>query len=108
MQTEDLIPVSEFCSCHHIEFTFIRTLHDSGLIGMTVREGAAFLSTDELPILEKFIRWHYELSINQEGIEAISHLLSRVDELREEIRTLRNKLRRYESGEPHAFIEADL
>jgi chaperone modulatory protein CbpM len=108
MQTEDLIPASEFCSCHHIEFTFVRTLHDSGLIGMTVREGAAFLSSEELPLLEKFVRWHYELSINQEGIEAISHLLSRVDDLQEEVRSLRNKLRRYETGEPHAFIESDL
>jgi chaperone modulatory protein CbpM len=108
MQTEDLIPVSEFCSCHQIEFTFVRTLHDSGLIGMTVREGTAFLSSEELPLLEKFVRWHYELSINQEGIEAISHLLSKVDVLHEEIRTLRNKLGRFERGESHAFIESDL
>jgi chaperone modulatory protein CbpM len=108
MQTEDLIPVSELCTCHHIEFTFVRTLHDSGLIGMTVREGTAFLSVEELPLLEKFIRWHYELAINPEGIEAISHLLSRVEGLQEEISSLRNKLRRYETGEPHAFVESDL
>lgn len=97
MQTEDLIPADEFCACHHIELSFIRALHESGLIGITTREGTAYLPAGELRELEKFIRWHYELAINPEGIEAIAHLLLRVDQLQEENRALRNKLRSFEA-----------
>jgi chaperone modulatory protein CbpM len=100
MQSEEWVPANEFCTWHRVEFSFIRNLHDSGLIGMTMRDGAAFLPSSELGDLEKFIRWHYDLSINPEGIEAIAHILERVQNLQEENRALRNRLRRYESGAP--------
>jgi chaperone modulatory protein CbpM len=104
----DLVPAGEFCTYHHIEFSFIRVLHESGLIGMFNKEGAPFLSSEDLPDLEKFVRWHYELAINPEGIEALSHLLMRVDGLQQEIRSLRNKLQRYEGGSGnHDFSEVD-
>jgi chaperone modulatory protein CbpM len=99
MQTEDLIPAGEFCTYHHIELSFVNTLHDSGLIGTTIRDGKLFLSAGELPYLEKFVRWHYDLSINPEGIEAIAHLLERLDGLLEENRALRNKIQRYDYGQ---------
>lgn len=98
MSSEELIPAREFCTFHHVELSFIHSLHDSGLIGMTIQDGAVFLPSAELPALEKFVRWHYELSINPEGIEALSHVLGRVERLLEENRTLRNRLRRFESG----------
>jgi len=100
MQQGELIPAGVFCEYHHVELSFIRNLHDSGLIGLTLLDGAAFLTTGELAELEKFVRWHYELSINPEGIEAIAHLLGRVNRLQEENQSLRNKLLRYESGRP--------
>jgi len=46
--------------------------------------------------LEKFIRFHYEMDINIEGIETISHLLQRVNELQQEIVALKNKVGLYE------------
>lgn len=98
MSSEELIPANEFCTFYHVELSFIQTLHNSGLIGMTIRDGAVFLPANELPAVEKFVRWHYELSINPEGIEALSHLLHRVEGLLEENRNLRNRLRRYERG----------
>lgn len=96
MSSQELIPANDFCTFHHVELSFIHTLHESGLIGMTIRDGAVFLVADELPAVEKFVRWHYELSINPEGIEALTHLLHRVDRLLEENRNLRNRLQRYE------------
>lgn len=105
---EDLIPAGEFCTWHHIEFSFIRVLHESGLIGMINKEGAPFLSSNDLPDLEKFVRWHYELAINPEGIEALSHLLTRFNGLQEEVRYLRNKLQRFEGGPGnHAYADVD-
>ncbi len=96
MQSAELIAAGEFCAYHHVELSFIKGLHDSGLIGMIIRDGTILLPADELPVLEKFVRWHYELAINFEGIEAIAHLLQRVDGLREENRMLRNRLRGFE------------
>lgn len=99
MNAVEYIAVGEFCAFHHVELSFIKGLQESGLIGVTVRDGAILLSTDELPALEKFARWHYELAVNFEGIEAMAHLLDRMDNLREENRVLRNRLRCYENKE---------
>ena len=100
MSSEELISVREFCMVHHIELSFIRHLHDAGLIGMTVLDDSFFLTAGELPVLEKFVRWHYDLEINSEGIEALSHVLQRMERLLHENRALRNRLRRYEQGAP--------
>jgi chaperone modulatory protein CbpM len=92
MHPEDFIPAGDFCAFHHVELSFVRGLHDSGLIGMIVQDGAVLLPAEELPVLEKFVRWHYELAINSEGIEALSHLLGRMEALQDENRRLRNRL----------------
>jgi chaperone modulatory protein CbpM len=97
MHSADFIVAGEFCAFHHVELSFIRGLHESGLIGMTIRDGAILLPTEELPVLEKFVRWHYELAINFEGIEALAHLLQRMDDLQEQNRILRNRLRSFEA-----------
>ena len=49
--------------------------------------------------LEKFIRLYYELDINLEGIETITHLLQRINSLQDEIIILKNRLRLYEINE---------
>jgi len=100
MQPEELIPAGEFCAFHHVELSFIQNLHESGLIRMTIRDGVVFLPADDLPALEKFARWFYELDINPEGIEALSHVLARMQRLAEENRVLRNRLQRYTSSGP--------
>ena len=97
MSSEELISAREFCIYHQVELSFIQSLHQSGLIGMTIRDGVVFLPAEELPALEKFVRWHYELSINPEGIEALSHMLQRVQNLLQENLELRNRLHRYET-----------
>jgi chaperone modulatory protein CbpM len=91
------IAAGEFCAFHQVELSFIKGLHQSGLIGMTIRDGAVLLPAEELPVIEKFVRWHYELAINFEGIEALAHLLDRVGGLQEENRMLRNRLQGFEA-----------
>jgi chaperone modulatory protein CbpM len=97
MYSADFIAAGEFCTFHHVELSFIKGLHESGLIGMTIRDGAILLPAEELPALEKFVRWHYDLAINFEGIEALAHLLQRMDGLQEENRILRNKIHSFEA-----------
>jgi hypothetical protein len=48
--------------------------------------------------LEKMVRLHHDLDINIAGIEAIAHLLERLEYLQDEMRTLKNRLRLYEEG----------
>lgn len=98
MDTEAMIPIHEFCIHHQIEQSFIYSLKDSGLIEIQIREEKSCLSLNQLPDLEKIIRL-YEMDINLEGIETITHLLKRISQQQEKIKMLTNRLRRFEDEE---------
>ena len=99
MQTEYLIAVDEFCTIHNIEMSFITSLKQTGLIDITTIKKTGFIDANQLERLEKFVRFYYELDINVEGIETITHLLHRISYMQEEIRMLRNRLRLYETND---------
>lgn len=99
MQQNELIPASEFCSSHNLEFSFIRSLQQYGLIEIMTIEEVNYIPAGDLPEAERVARLYSELGINIEGIDAIRHLLLRVENMQDEIRYLRNKLRIYEEGE---------
>jgi hypothetical protein len=99
MEPGYLISIDEFCSSHNIEFSFISSLNESGLIEITSVEKTGYLVADQLPQIEKFIRLYYELDINLEGIETVNYLLQRINFMQDEIRLLRNKLRLYENND---------
>ena len=87
--TAGLIATNDFCTYHHVEFTFIDSLNEAGLIEIRVIDQKSFIPESELQKLE-------QMDINLAGIEAITHLLQRVQNMHEEMRLLRNRLRRYE------------
>jgi chaperone modulatory protein CbpM len=99
MQTEYLIALDEFCANHNIEISFISSLQQTGLVEITTIKDTGFIDAGQLQQLEKFILFYYELDINLEGIETISHLLERINSLQDEITTLKNRLRLYEINE---------
>jgi len=99
MQTENLIDINELCINHKIEISFIISLQQNGLIEITTIKETEFIEVGQLQQLEKFIRLHYELDINIEGIETINHLLKRINLLQDEIVMLKNNLRLYEPYE---------
>jgi hypothetical protein len=96
MQHENLIPAEECCTHYKIDFSFVQTLDQYGFIHLVSVENIRFIDTDELQTLEKFIRLHYELDINMQGIEAINFLLERVRNMQDEIAYLKSKLNVYE------------
>ncbi len=96
MQTEYLIAVDKFCTKHNIEISFVSSLQQTGLIEITTIDGTSFINVEQLQQLEMFIRFYYEMDINLEGIETITHLLQRVNAMHDEITALRNKIRLYE------------
>jgi hypothetical protein len=99
MQTEYLIAVEEFCANHNIEISFINSLQQNGLIEITTVKETGFIDAGQLKQIEKFIHLFYELDINIEGIETITHLLHRIIAMQDEITALRNRLRLYENIE---------
>jgi chaperone modulatory protein CbpM len=98
MTTKGLIAANEFCTYHHVEYTFIRSLNEAGLVEIQVIDQTEYITETQLQKLEKMIRLHNELEINLAGIEAITHLLQRVEGIQEEMRVLRNRLGRYEDS----------
>ena len=98
MQTDNLIPASVFCESHNIELSFIRSLQESGLLEISTVQETRFIKTDQLQQLEKMVRLYYDMDINLEGIETITHLLQRISLLQQEIILLRNRLQFYEGN----------
>jgi uncharacterized Fe-S cluster-containing MiaB family protein len=93
---DQYISIIEFCDCHQLEYSFIHRLTEHGLIQTVVIEENEYIEQEQVRELERIVRLHYDLEINFEGIEAINHLLGRVSLLKNEVRLLQNRLRRYE------------
>lgn len=93
---EKYISITEICSWHQIEEHFIYSLNEVGLVEIIKLEDQEVLTAEQIRELEKMIRMHYELDINVEGIDAVYNLLNQVNRLQDEVRLLKNKLRKYE------------
>jgi len=96
MEKENLIGLDIFCASHKIEFSFVNSLRHMGMIEIEVVQEKEFIKQNQLDQLEKIIRLHHELEINLQGIESITHILLRMEELMDENIKLKNKLRIYE------------
>lgn len=96
MQTQHLISADEFCTHYTVEYSFINSLQQFGLIEIETIEDNSFINPDKLLDLEKFVRLHYDLDINIEGIEAITYLLQKMNSLQQEVNALKSRLSLYE------------
>jgi len=96
MAPDELISAAQFCEHHNIEFSFIQALSEFGLIEVVSFENKPFIPVIHLKNTEQMVRLHYNLDINLEGIDAISHLLQKVVTLQKEIVSLQNRLGFYE------------
>ncbi len=94
-----LISTDDFCNNYQVEYSFIHSLQEHGLIEITTVNEQRFIDEDHLRRIERLVRLHYELDINVEGIEVISYLLKRIKNMQAEIIQLKNKLSVYEDGE---------
>lgn len=92
MNRKELITIESFCEYHRIEVSFIRSLEESGLITVSRSGKTTFIHFDEMPRVEKFVRMHYDLNINVEGLETIDYLLQKMEMMQKELNRLRNRL----------------
>ena len=94
-----MIVLDEFCASYHVEISFVRSLEEHGLIETIIVNETPCVSGNELSKLEQIMRLHQELNINTEGIDAISNLLKRIENMQNEINELKNKLDFYEGNQ---------
>jgi hypothetical protein len=99
MQKEDMITTEEFCSNHHVEISFIQELESYGLAETIVIEDTSYVPVSSIGRIEKIIRMYFDLGINMEGIDAISHLLQKLESMHEEIGILKKRLDFYKEEE---------
>jgi hypothetical protein len=99
MDKEEMIAADLFCASHNIEVSFLHSLCNSGLLEVTTIENTVFISNEHLPDLERLVRWHYDMDINLEGLETISHLLHRIKGMQQEMQNLKSRLGLYEKIE---------
>ena len=94
---EHLIPTQTLCSHYDIEISFVDALGKMGLIEIKIIEQTQFIPQEQISVLEKIIRLHYELNVNLEGIDVVLNLLEKERMLRNEVIALKNRLRLYEN-----------
>ncbi|HWK59469.1 MAG TPA: chaperone modulator CbpM [Parapedobacter sp.] len=95
MEKEKRIAVEQCCSYYSIELSFVQQLDEHGLIELNRSGKETFIAFEQLPDLEKYIRLYYELEINMAGIEAVTHLLNRVQGLQQEVKRLQGEMQRH-------------
>lgn len=96
MKTENVITVSDFCMYHNVAYTFVDYLADAGLISVTTLNKTSCIPLDEIQKLERLVRLHNELEINEHGVATINILLQKVADMQQEMNVLRSKLHIYE------------
>lgn len=94
MNTE-LIFISEYCEKSQADPTFLLSLEEGGLIEIRTVNGEQYLLVSQLGDLEKYSHLYYDLAINIEGIDAINHMLGRIERLQAEIRELQQQVRHF-------------
>jgi len=98
MNEENFIPVNRLCANYEVERSFFSELDEFGLIEIHQVENTYCISEDGISVVEKIIRIHQDLNINLEGVDAVLNLLEKINDLQEELNSVKNRLRLYEDG----------
>ena len=98
------IIINEYCEKSHTDRNFLDLLEESGLIEIQDIDGQPCLPDTQLGDLERYCHLYYDLSINIEGIDAIRHMLARIEDLQREVHRLRRQLSRFRDSDA-LFLE---
>lgn len=98
------IIINEYCEKSHTDRDFLDLLEESGLIEIQDIDGQPCLPDTQLGDLERYCHLYYDLSINIEGIDAIRHMLARIEDLQREVHRLRRQLSRFHDSDA-LFLE---
>ena len=90
MENRTNITIEEWCNYYSVETSFVRSLNEHGLIELIQVNETYAIDYEHLSLLEKYMHLHYDLDVNMEGIEVISHLLQRVEGLQHQLKALKH------------------
>lgn len=91
MDRGNRISLSDLCRHYALTVDFVQSLDEMGLIPLIEEENQHFVDEVYLRDLEVILHLHYDLDINLEGIDAITHLLLRMEEMQRELNLLRTR-----------------
>ena len=96
MYTEQLIHLETFCSYHHVEVSFFRSLQEYGLVEIVSKEDGSYIPESKVKDAEQLVRLHNDLELSPDGLDIVCYLLNQLKQKTEELNMLQNKLRFYE------------
>ena len=97
------ISIKEVIQIYNIDDHFLNELIASELLHPQTENSVQYIIYEELPHLERFANWHYDLEINLPGIEIIHKLLNQMEDLRTENRRLSRFSERFRDWEDADF-----
>jgi hypothetical protein len=95
MKTSKLIHIQQVCTHCKVDLSFIQTLHELGHVNLIIESNDHYIEEEQLKALESLIFFHTDLQINIEGVDAIAHLLNKIENLQNELTAAKNKLSLY-------------
>ncbi len=95
---DKMLKFDEICTIYDIEPSFVREIHDFGLIDFIEEDETLWLPSEMLDDFERILRLNSELGVNLEGIDIIMHLLERIENLENEITELKRQLKFFEGN----------
>ena len=96
MKEETYILIQHYCETTSVDPEFIKQLFEYGLIQHIEQDDEPAVREEELPILERMVRLHYDLDINLEGLQVIAHMRQKMIQMQKEMLELERKLKRFE------------
>lgn len=97
------ISIEDIIRLYKIDYSFVDQLIDSELLHPETENSVRYIIYEELPHLERFTNWHYDLDVNLPGIEIIHQLLNQLEDLKTENRRLLGHVTKFESWEDADF-----
>lgn len=97
MSLDNLISINTLSTQYNIEISFFSNLNEFDLIEIITIEQVQYIQVDKINDLEKIIRIHNELGINMEGIDVVFNMLTKINELENELISIKNRLGLYEN-----------
>lgn len=95
MSEKDILKLEKFCELYEVPTSFVDSLNQFELINLTTIDDEMYIENEELPNIEKYIRLHYDLDINMEGLDVINNLLQKIESLKKQVVLLENELKYY-------------
>jgi hypothetical protein len=81
---------------YDVEMSFFFNLNEMGLIEILTIDENKYIYPESIYEIEKMIRMHQELEVNIQGIDVVLNLLQKIEDLQNELVSVKNRLGLYE------------